>query len=155
MTFSESILEAADTIDRLNAHMEFGDKSTWNATELRNVARAVEEEARELEEIVGQLSMDMFNIWYSELDPENGPLGNGHRELARKLVQLGWRRGEPASGSKIPDTDPGEKALVDDLRHHLLGALKQCPTDERAKDWLEGYARGLIVDMGWRKGDSR
>lgn len=90
MTLSQDILAAADTIDQLNKHMEFGDKSTWNASELRHVARAVEEEEQEAAQrkvTVAQLTMDIFNQCLLN--------GIDSQTLARSLIELGWRKVEP------------------------------------------------------------
>lgn len=89
MTLSADILAAADTIDQLNRHMEFGDKSTWNATELRNIARAVEEEEQEavqLEILTARLAMDIFNT--------RGCDYPGSRTIAEQLIETGWRPSE-------------------------------------------------------------
>jgi thymidine phosphorylase len=90
MNLSQHILEAADTIDKVNAHMEFGDKSTWNATELRHVAKAVEEEEQEAEQhqvLARRLAMDIFNSgWKGQ--------GSSSLTLAETLIELGWRPNE-------------------------------------------------------------
>lgn len=98
MTFSQDILAAADTIDKLNAHMQFGDRSHWNAHELRNTAKAIEQEEREegeREEWVARLAMDLFNQWYPRERNDKTytwqAMGTRYRQIACALIESGWR----------------------------------------------------------------
>lgn len=95
MTFADSIRASADVLDELNAHMQFGDKATWNSSELRHVAKAVEKEEMETAEreiLEGALAQELHCAAFNDgLSQENV-----YRRMAQALLKSGWRKVDTA-----------------------------------------------------------
>lgn len=92
---SQRMLEAADTITELNARYQYGPEySGWGPAALRKEAPHVEAEERDAAEREAQvqaLEHDLRGLTISGLSR-----GEAFTVCARKLVESGWRKGDPA-----------------------------------------------------------
>jgi hypothetical protein len=101
MTLSEDMLAAADTIETLNAHYNYGEKVPWQASELRREAPFIADEEREEAERVNQVHDLAASIYEAMWGKPFDDCMDRDRYLATAtvVVDCGWIKHE------CPDVD--------------------------------------------------
>lgn len=91
---------AATVIDEVNTRYELGAYLPWSPAALRERADVLEAEDREgakhearVEELARDLFLADFGSGWEEEGTEH--LKRPRRETARKLIESGWRKGDP------------------------------------------------------------
>jgi len=97
MSLAEEMIAAAPVLERANERCGFPPGTPWKSDSLVREAEAVRSQDEEREADIEGLAREMCAL--TEQDWDAPWMGNGrkiYRDVARGLIESGWRKGEPA-----------------------------------------------------------